>query len=92
MNQIIICKGVLTRTYGSCIKLILFFNKKLSIPKQQWHLHDQEFLYGSIFIINKNISENTITIQTLIERKEKKINLHLFETKKLKFFENEIDP
>ena len=46
----------------------------------------------SVFIINKNISENTITIQTLIERKEKKINLHLFKTKKLKFYENEIDP
>ena len=44
----------------------------------------------SVFIIKKNSVE--ITIQTLGERKEKKFNLNLFETKQLKFYENEIDP
>lgn len=43
-----------------------------------------------VFIIKKNSVE--VTIQTLGERKEKKFNLTLFETKQLKFYENEIDP
>ena len=44
----------------------------------------------SVFIIKKNSVE--ITIQTLGERKEKKFNLTLFQSKQLKFYENEIDP
>lgn len=45
-----------------------------------------------VFIIEKNFTKNTITIQTLGERKEKKFNLTLFQSKQLKFYENDIDP
>jgi hypothetical protein len=46
----------------------------------------------SVFIIKKNVAINTITIQTLGERKVKELDLNLFQSKKLKFYENEIDP
>jgi len=45
-----------------------------------------------VYIIEKNVAKNTITIQTLEGKIEQKLNLHLFETKHLKFYENEIDP
>jgi hypothetical protein len=45
-----------------------------------------------VTIINKNLAENTITLQTL-ERKEMKTkNLHYFKNGSIKFYENEIDP
>jgi hypothetical protein len=45
-----------------------------------------------VYVREKNVEKNTITVQTLEEKVEKILNLHLFETKQLKFYENEIDP
>lgn len=45
-----------------------------------------------VYIIEKNIVVNTITIQTLEGKIQKIINLRLFENGSIKFYENEIDP
>jgi len=45
-----------------------------------------------VYVREKNVEKKTITVQTLEEKIEKKIDLNLFKYGKLKFYENEIDP
>jgi hypothetical protein len=45
-----------------------------------------------VFILEKDISKNRITVQTLQERRKKEIDLYKFQKGVVKFYENEIDP
>ena len=45
-----------------------------------------------VTIMEKNLLKNTITIKTFVGKIEKRMDLQLWKNKKLKFFENEIDP
>lgn len=44
-----------------------------------------------VYIVKTDLSENTITVRTLQENKEKIINLYKFQQGRVKFYENEID-
>ena len=53
---------------------------------------ERGMLCEPVFILEKDISKNRITVQTLQERRKKEIDLYKFQKGVVKFYENEIDP